>query len=220
MNGSSWTLVLAAATVGALHTMAPDHWMPFAALARARGWTPMRTARTTIICGFGHVTVTALLGIAALSVGLSVAELIGGKLANLAPALLMVFGTAYMIWGIRRSLRRDPLAPTHSHDHHHTHGHHDHDHGLTQWSLFVLFSSDPCVALIPMIIASAGFGWPTLITVIVAYELATIGTMVVMVTIAHVGARKLHAPWLDRYGDAIAGGVIVFVGAMVSLLGI
>ena len=69
-------------------------------------------------------------------------------------------------------------------------------------------------------ISSASFGWPTLITVIVAYELATIGTMVVMVTIAHASARTLRAPWLDRYGDAIAGGVIVFVGAMVSLLGI
>ena len=220
MNGSAWTVVLAAATVGALHTMAPDHWMPFAALARARDWSPVRTARTTILCGFGHVTVSALLGIGALSVGLTIAELIGGKLANLAPALLMLFGTVYMIWGIVRSLRRDPLAHTHAHDHHHARGRHDHDHGLTQWSLFLLFSSDPCVALIPMILASAGFGWPTLITVIVAYELATIGTMVAMVTIAHAGARTLRAPWLDRYGDAIAGGVIVFVGAMVSVLGI
>ena len=220
MNGTAWTLVLAAATVGALHTMAPDHWMPFAALARARRWPHLRTARTTILCGFGHVTVSALLGIAALSIGLSIAELIGGKLATLAPALLMLFGTAYFLWGIRRSLRRDPLAPTHAHDHHHPHGHHDHDHGLTEWSLFLLFSADPCVAVIPMIIASAGAGWHTVATVIVAYELATIGTMVLLVTIAHAGARAMHAPWLDRYGDAIAGGVIVFVGAMVRVLGI
>lgn len=220
MNGSAWTLILAAATVGALHTMAPDHWMPFAALARARGWTPTRIARTTILCGFGHVTVSALLGIAALSVGLSLAELIGGRLANLAPALLMLFGTAYMIWGIRRSLRRDPLAPTHAHDHHHAHGHHNHDHGLTEWSLFLLFSADPCVAVIPMIIASTGAGWHTVAAVVVAYELATIATMVLLVTIAHAGARKLHTPWLDRFGDAVAGGVIVFVGALVSVLGI
>jgi hypothetical protein len=31
-------LMLAAAAVGSLHTLAPDHWMPFAALARARNW--------------------------------------------------------------------------------------------------------------------------------------------------------------------------------------
>jgi nickel/cobalt transporter (NicO) family protein len=132
----------------------------------------------------------------------------------------MLFGTAYMIWGIRRSMRRDPLSPTHAHDHHHPHGHHDHDHGLTEWSLFLLFSADPCVAVIPMIIASAGTGWHTVAAVVVAYELATIATMVLLVTAALAGARALRAPWLDRYGDAIAGGVIVTVGVMVSLLGI
>jgi nickel/cobalt exporter len=219
VNGFSWTLVLAAATVGALHTMAPDHWMPFAALARARHWTPVRAARTTILCGFGHVTVSAALGIAAAFAGLGVIRLLGGRLAGLATWLLMAFGTVYLIWGLRRSLRRDPLAVIHPNDHHHLHGHNDHDHGLTEWSLFLLFSADPCVAVIPMIIASAGAGWNTVGAVVLAYELATIGTMVVLVLAAHAGARALHAPWIDRYGDAIAGALIVSVGAAMAVLG-
>ena len=80
MNSFAWSLPIAAATVGALHTLAPDHWMPFAALARARGWTPARALRTTILCGLGHVTVSAILGIAALSIGLR------GRLENVADA--------------------------------------------------------------------------------------------------------------------------------------
>jgi nickel/cobalt transporter (NicO) family protein len=220
MNGISLTLVLAAATVGALHTMAPDHWMPFAALARARHWSPARAARTTVLCGFGHVTVSALLGILAAFAGLGIVKLIGGHLATLATWLLMSFGTVYMIWGIRRSLRRDPLAVIHPHDHHHAHGHHDHDHGLTEWSLFLLFSADPCVAVMPMIFAAAGSGWATVGAVVLAYELATIATMVVLVTLAHAGARALRAPWIDRYGDALAGAVIVSVGAAMAVLGI
>ncbi len=220
MNGFSLTLVLAAATVGALHTMAPDHWMPFAALARARHWSPSRAARTTILCGFGHVTVSALLGILAVVAGLGIIQIIGGHLATLATWLLMAFGTVYLIWGIRRSLRRDPLAVIHPHDHHHAHGHHDHDHGLTEWSLFLLFSADPCVAVMPMIFAAAGSGWPAVAAVVIAYELATIATMVVLVTLAHAGTRALRAPWIDRYGDAIAGAVIVSVGAAMAVLGI
>ena len=220
MNGFSLTLVLAAATVGALHTMAPDHWMPFAALARARHWSPARAARTTILCGFGHVTVSALLGILAAFAGLGIIQIIGGHLASLATWLLMAFGTVYLIWGIRRSLRRDPLAVIHPHDHHHAHGHHDHDHGLTEWSLFLLFSADPCVAVMPMIFAAAGAGWPAVSAVVIAYELATIATMVVLVTLAHAGTRALRAPWIDRYGDAIAGAVIVSVGAAMAVLGI
>ena len=220
VSGFSWMLVFAAATMGSLHTTAPDHWMPFAALARARCWTPARAARTTILCGFGHVTVSAALGIAAAFAGLGVIRLTGGHLQTFANWLMMAFGTVYMIWGIRRSLRRDPLAVMHPHDHHHTNGHHNHDHGLTEWSLFVLFSADPCVAVVPMIMASAGAGWHTVGAVVLSYELATIGTMVALVTAAHAGARALHAPWIDRYGDAVAGALIVSVGAAMAVLGI
>lgn len=214
------TLVLAAATIGSLHTMAPDHWMPFAALARARGWRPVRAARTTILCGFGHVTVSAALGIAALFVGLGAIRVIGAHLESAANYLLMAFGTAYMIWGLRRSFRRDPLSALHPHDHHHTHGHHDHDHGLTEWSLFLLFSADPCVAVIPMIIAAAGAGWAAVGAVVVAYEVATLATMVVLVTSAHAGAHALRAAWIDRYGDVAAGALIVVVGASMAVLGV
>jgi hypothetical protein len=202
MNELSWTLPLAAATVGALHTLAPDHWMPFAALARARGWTPGRALRTTVLCGFGHVTVSAILGVAALSIGVGLAEIIGGKLASFAPALLMVFGTIYMLWGLR------------------PHRHRHEKQGLTEGALFVLFSSDPCVALIPLILASAGGGWPLIVTVIVAYEIGTITSMSILVVTAHAGARTLRFHFLDHYGDAVAGGLIVTVGAAVQLLGI
>lgn len=213
-------LLLAAATIGSLHTMAPDHWMPFAALARSRNWSGWRAARTTILCGFGHVTVSAALGVASLFAGLGLIRVIGARLENQANVLLMAFGTIYMIWGIRRSFRRDPHAVVHPHDHHHAHGHHDHDHGLTEWSLFLLFSADPCVAVIPMIMAAAGRGWGAVGAVIATYEVATIGTMVVLVAFAHAGIRSLRAPWIDRYGDAAAGALIVSVGAAMAALGI
>ena len=211
-------LVLAAITVGSLHTMAPDHWMPFAALARSRGWSATRTARTTVLCGIGHVTVSAALGVGSLFVGLAVIRAIGSQLETQANYLLVAFGTIYMVWGMWRSFRRDPHAVIHPHRH--VHGHHDHDHGLTEWSLFVLFSADPCVAVIPMIIAAAGAGWGAVLTVIAAYELATITTMVVLVSMAHVGARTFRAAWIDRYGEIAAGALIVSVGGAMAVLGI
>jgi nickel/cobalt exporter len=220
LNALTWTLSATAAAVGALHTLAPDHWMPFAALARTRHWSPLRTARTTILCGFGHVTVSAALGIVALFAGLGAIRLVGGTLAQYANFLLIAFGAVYMIWGLHRSFRRDPLGVLHPHDHHHAHGSHDHDHGLTEWSLFALFAADPCVAVIPMILAAASAGWLAVGAVIAAYEVATIATMVVLVTAAHAGIRGLRAPFVDRYGDAIAGAFIVVVGVAVKLIGI
>jgi nickel/cobalt exporter len=92
VSAVAWAIVFASAAVGALHTMAPDHWMPFAALARARRWSHLRTARTTLLCGFGHVTVSAALGIAAVFAGLGAIHLIGGKLETLATLILIGFG--------------------------------------------------------------------------------------------------------------------------------
>ena len=211
-------LVIAAVTVGSLHTMAPDHWMPFAALARSRRWSAVRAARTTMLCGFGHVTVSAALGVASLFAGLAIIRALGSHLESQANLLLMAFGTVYMVWGMWRSFRRDPHAVIHPHAH--AHGHSDHDHGLTEWSLFVLFSADPCVAVVPMIIAAAAAGWTAVLTVIVAYEIATITTMVVLVTFAHAGARAFRSTWIDRYGDIAAGALIVSVGAAMAVLGI
>jgi len=202
----TFALVLAAIAVGSLHTMAPDHWLPFAVLARARGWSGWRAARTTILCGFGHVTVSAALGIAALFVGLGVIRVIGSHLQNQANYLLMLFGAIYMSWGLWRIFRRDPHAVLHP------------DHGLTEWSLFALFSADPCVAVVPMIIAAVRGGWGAVGAVVATYEIATIATMVVMVETTLAGARTFRAAWIDQYGHVTAGALIVTVGAAMAAL--
>lgn len=217
---SVYAVMLAAAAVGSLHTVIPDHWMPFAALARSRRWGAMHTARVTFLCGFGHVTVSAILGVIALFVGVQAVHAFGARLENKSIYLLIGFGAVYMVWGLWRSFKRDPLAVIHHHHHHHPHGHNDHDHGLTEWSLFALFSADPCVAVIPMIMAVAGAGWTAVLGVIVVYETATIATMIVLVTAARAGAQAIRFAWLDRFGDAVAGALILVLGAALATLGL
>jgi len=208
------TLILAAVTVGSLHTLAPDHWVPFAALARAQGWSALRTARVTMVCGFGHVTVSALLGLVGLALGLKMVEALGRQMESVAGILLVGFGLAYAIWGLRRAAGR--------HLHGHAHAHYDHVHDpsrTTARSLFLLFSADPCVAVIPLLFAAAPLGAAPTVAIVVAYEIATIATMVALVLPARAGARVLRAAWLDRYGDAAAGAVIAVVGIAVTELG-
>ena len=194
--------MLTAATVGALHSLGPDHWLPFAALARARNWTPLRTARLAFFCGLGHVTVSALLGILAVIIGREAVETFGTTVHSSAPLLLIAFGFVYMLWAL---LRR-----------------HQHEHGrrLSEWGLFVLFCCDPCIALIPMIVAASARGWGAVGAVIVVYEIATVAAIIVLVHLAHAGARQVRFPWLDRYGDAIAGAAIICLGTLVTVLGI
>ena len=220
-------LMITAATVGALHSLGPDHWVPFAALSRANHWSAFRTARLAFFCGIGHVTVSALLGVLAVLIGRETIEGLGHSVHDSAPFLLMAFGFSYMVWGLWRVSRRRLL---HQADHlegvPHAHGHghaHAHEHAGTKasaWGLFLLFCADPCVALIPMIIAAAAGGWGAVAAVVVVYEIATVGAIVILVHTASAGARKVRLAWLDRYSEAIAGAMILAVGTFVTVVGI
>lgn len=224
MNHWLVALMITAGSVGALHSLAPDHWLPFAALARARKWTPLRTARLAFFCGFGHVTVSALFGVLAVLLGRETIETYGAAMQSLAPLLLIGFGFVYMVWALWRISRRRLMHQVDhidgvQHDHGHGH-HHRHRPGMTEWGLFLLFCADPCVALIPMIVAASAGGWSAVIAVIVVYEIATIGAITVLVHTAHAGARQVRFAWVDRYGDAVAGAMILAVGTLVTLIGI
>ena len=207
-------LALAAITVGSLHTLAPDHWVPFAALSRARGWSTGRTIRVTLLCGFGHVTVSVLLGLIGLFFGMRMIEAFGRKMEAVAGILLVGFGAAYAVWGLRRAAGRRLHGHLHSHYDHV----HDPDHA-TAWTLFLLFSADLCVAVIPLLFAAAPLGALRTTGVVVVYELATLATMVALVLPARTGVRLFRSSWLDRYGDAVAGAVIAGVGLTVTAFG-
>ncbi|MCM2316605.1 MAG: hypothetical protein NDJ92_15765, partial [Thermoanaerobaculia bacterium] len=79
---------------------------------------------------------------------------------------------------------------------------------------------DPCVALLPILVAAAPLGWVAVATVVVAYELATITSMISLVLLARAGVTRLRFHWLDHWGHAAAGAFIVLVGIVVGLLGI
>ena len=212
-------LVMAAAAVGSMHTLAPDHWVPFAAIARAERWSARRTALVTALCGLGHVTVSAVLGLASAWLGLELVQALGRRLEAVAGVLLIGFGVVYGLWGVHTSLRRG----WHEHGHGQLHWHsgpHGHSHPggsrMTAWTLFLLFSADPCVAVIPLVFAAAPLGWASVLSVAGAYEVATIGTMIALVLPARAVASTSHVGgWADRYADAFAGGVIAATGLAV-----
>ncbi len=214
-GGLFFTLALAAVSVGALHTLAPDHWVPCAALARARSWSAAKTTRITFACGFGHVTVSALLGLLGLLFGRAIFEGAGRRMEAVAGILLVGFGLAYGVWGLRRAAGRKV--------HGHAHAHYDHVHDAsrtTAWSLFLLFSADPCVAVIPLLFAAAPLGTGPTVGIVLLYEAATIGTMIALVLPARAGFQRLRFPWLDHWGDAVAGGLVAATGVLVMTLGI
>jgi nickel/cobalt transporter (NicO) family protein len=230
-------LTITALTVGGLHALAPDHWVPFAALARARGWTPGRTARLIALCGTGHVAVSVALGLLARAFGASLLDAFGRRLESMSGVLLIGFGLGYALWGLRRSAH----ARLHGQGHHHhrhvqgfhvhvdggTYGAAAHDHGgeesasrLTAWSLFTLFSVDPCVAVIPLVLAAAPLGAARTFAIVLAYEAAMLATMMALALPARAAVNAVRGPRsMASYADAAAGTAIAGVGVFVGLVG-
>jgi nickel/cobalt exporter len=216
------TLVAAAASIAALHALAPDHWVPFAALARSQRWSAARTAAVTAICGAGHVSASVAIGVAGAIFGVGLFEAFGARLEGVAPLVLIGFGLAYAAWGLGRLIRerwhrRMHLAGEHHHHHHHHHLEHS---PATARALFLLFCADPCVAVIPLMLAAVPSGWTAALLVVAAYELATIAAMVALVLPARAATHAVRAAWMDRFGDVLAGGVIAAVGVLVIAAGI
>jgi ABC-type nickel/cobalt efflux system permease component RcnA len=143
-----------------------------------------------------------------------------------------------MVWGIWRALRAKRHAHVHAHAdgtvhlHEHDHqGEHVHVHAeravrtLTIMGLVIVFVLGPCEALIPILLAPAFDGsWWTVAGVCSVFALATVGTMLALVTLGHYsvrwGTRWRAAASLDRYVHALAGFAIAASGLMIELFGV
>jgi threonine/homoserine/homoserine lactone efflux protein len=72
--------------------------------------------------------------------------------------------------------------------------------------------------VIPILFAAAPLSATETVSIVVAYEVATVGSMVALVAFAHSGARLFKGKWIERYGDSMAGALIVATGIMVAFL--
>ena len=137
-----WMLAGTAATLGLVHTViGPDHYLPFIVIGRAREWSLRKTLGVAFLAGLGHILSSIVLGFVGIALGIAVAKLEGVESTRGAVAawLLIGFGFAYFVWGMRRAWRAKPHTHPHLHDHLHNavpvpaHDHgpeagHDHDH--------------------------------------------------------------------------------------------
>jgi ABC-type nickel/cobalt efflux system permease component RcnA len=225
MIADETTLALTAASIGIMHTvLGPDHYVPFAAMAAARGWSSRRTLWVTGLGAVGHVLGSVALGAIALGVGVAIEPVAGTEAwrGDVAAWLLLGFGLAYFVWGVRRALRSRTHVHEHVHAdgtrHRHTHDHrasHTHVHAgatgrsFTPWALFVIFLLGPCEPLIPLVMYPAvHHGWRVTVVVTLAFSIATIVTMVGAVWMTQRGLSLLPHPRGERFAHAAAGAAI------------
>ncbi len=236
-------LTSTAATIAFVHTLlGPDHYVPFIAMARARGWRWTKAVGITLLCGLGHLVGSVLLGLVGIAIGAQIAsiEWIESIRGGLAAWMLTGFGLAYMLWGLRQAIRNRPHVHWHRHDgssHKHVHTHkgthaHVHDEGretgrrsIAPWVIFIIFVLGPCEPLIPLLMyPAAQQSMAGVILVTSVFGIVTVLTMTVIVGLATSSLERIKRPrgWarVERFSHALAGLALVVCGLSVSVLGL
>ena len=242
MPSSELTLLtLTAAGLGFVHTLlGPDHYVPFAMMARVGNWSKLKMTVVTLACGLGHVLSSVVVGAAGIALGMAVARITGLESFRdrLAAWFLIGFGLAYFAWGMQRALRHRPHTHVHAHAdgtiHFHSHVHqdgHSHVHGaqagadassaarLTPWVLFTIFVTGPCKPLIPLLMyPAAQKSVAGVIVVTAVYGAATLTTMALAVLVCQFGLKRLPLGHLEHYSHALAGAAIAACGVAIRFL--
>lgn len=225
-------LIITAIIIACLHTITgPDHYLPFIALSKARGWTFRKTLLWTIICGCGHVWSSVLLGLGGAAIGWSLSKVswLESIRGGIAGWVLLIFGLIYGSWGLLRAYRNQP----HRHFDTYEDGSiyvYEHRHGeavvpnerykVTPWIMFIIFVLGPCEPMIPLLyFPAAQHSWYAMALLIVVYTIFTLLTMILMVLFGYYGMAFLKTEKLERYMHALGGLAIFICGAGMVFIG-
>ncbi len=232
MQSEIGILITAAVTVGCLHTAAgPDHYLPFIALSRSRGWSFAKTLVWTIICGCGHVWSSVLLGLGGAAVGWSLTKVKGleNVRGGIAGWALLIFGIVYGIWGLYRAYKNNPHKHFDMYEdgniyvYEHRHGgvvRQEERHKVTPWVMFIIFVLGPCEPMIPLLFyPAAKSSWAGMVLLIIVYTLVTLATMILMVVLGYFGLAFIKTEKLERYAHALGGLTLFICGSGMVFLG-
>jgi nickel/cobalt exporter len=210
-------LLLTAVTIGFIHTIAgPDHYLPFVALSKSRNWSMVKTLNIVIIGGLAHVLSSVVIGFIGIGagIGLSKLELFEGFRGNIAAWLLFSFGVAYTAWALFRLIRRKGNVHSHLEDK-------NDRRQLTIWIIILIFLFGPCEPLIPILMyPAAEHNYAAVGIVALVFAIATIGTMLISVTVLLKGFTLVKMSSLQKYQHVIAGLAIMLCGAGILFLGL
>jgi ABC-type nickel/cobalt efflux system permease component RcnA len=177
------------------------------------------------------------LGVIALRLGVSAASALGERIERGSGLLLIVFGLAYALWAWRK---RGHFHPGGNLLHRAGEGErcdgsegfvesdHLHYHADEAWirgeagkgamTLALVVGLNPCVLLLPIIVATAAEGPSAVFWVILAYSATTVALMVGLSVAGVASSRYLRVPSVARYMETASGILIAVAGAVFLLI--
>lgn len=228
-----YALLSTAALTALVHTLIPDHWLPFVLMGRSQGWSARTAALVSGLSALLHTALSLALGLLAIAIGIGAARAVGQELERVGAALLVVFGVAYTVWAWRKGGHFHPgggrlhaagpgepcpgdEGPSHPE---HLHYHADEDlirgkPGRGALGLALIVGINPCVLALPVVLAAAARGPRQAVLVALAYGLPTVGLMVGLSVLGVAGHFPIHLPWAARFAERASGILIALLGLM------
>jgi nickel/cobalt exporter len=238
LQETTYLLTVTAGFTALIHTLIPDHWLPFVLVARSQGWSLRKTFLTTLLSAILHVTLSLGLGVLALLLGREFIHAVGERLELFAGLGLMFFGVVYTLFFLSGNGNHQHYFPGHG-EHHpvedyrgdnasegatagpsrrHILAHHLGSNRLGAITLAVIVGLNPCVLAIPLMIATIGEGPWAFLWVGTSFAVTSIVVLVGASVLGFQGMRRLRLGILDRYGEVISGLLIFVLGLVMVLL--
>jgi nickel/cobalt transporter (NicO) family protein len=231
------TIVVSGLGIAFSHAAIPTHWLPFVLTGRAQRWNRRKTLAVTALAGGGHVLFTAILGLLLASLGLALSERIGIWFPRLAGGALLFLGAFY--------LYRQATGISHSHlpsDHSPSRDNSEHSNDTKQGeyerrmhelaeakqpavttdffaitTLLALLTFSPCEAFVGFYVVGIRYGWAGFLLLTLVLLIGTVVGMTSFTWLGLVGIRKVNLGLLEKYENALVGGLLGIVGALVVL---
>lgn len=208
---SFFALIVGTISVAAIHALAPDHWLPFVMIGRARNWSKKKLSFIAAVASFAHVGSSVVLGGLGILLGMASIELEGieATRGGIGVLLLIGFGIAYALWGLKRARN---------------HSHHAHSFDLspkkvvTVWTLFGVFVLGPCEPLIPLMFLATSYGWSGIATTAAVFGIITLVMMVGQSLLAYAGIQLIPHRAAEKYSHALAGATIAVTGVFLLIV--
>jgi len=206
---SLWTTITNALLIGGIHTLVEGtgRCLPLLAIAKLKNWSVARTLAWTFLCSLSHIVVGIIFALAFLYLGNTLSEhgivnLDAICTMTLTAYLSIALGLLYLFWGIRKQCHR------HLHDH--ACGHTVKQ--IAPWALIAIYAFSPCGIVLASFLTSATLGMFYLTVTAIVFAVVTLLPMMFLVYLGMRGLSTIRSEWMERYCDAIGGGVFLICG--------
>ena len=202
-----WQIFLGSLLLSLIHALIPHHWIPIIAISKTEHWTTRESIFATFVTGLSHMVSTIVIGIIVGFVGIKLSESYSSITSIVAPTILLVIGTIYLILDLRST-------------HHHKHHFDVNDEAIINkksktailTSLSIAMFLTPCIEIEAYYFQAANFGWAGIFVVSAVYLVMTLLFMFALVYLGLKGVNKLNLSFLEHHAKRITGIILILLG--------